>query len=33
MTWIDRAAEADLQVDRKVQLELVIEAFADSLAR
>jgi DNA polymerase-3 subunit delta' len=32
MTWIDRAAEADLQVDRKVQLELVIEAFADSLA-
>lgn len=33
MAWIDRAAEADLQVDRKVQLELVIEAFADSLAR
>lgn len=29
----DRAAEADLQVDRKVQLELVVEAFADSLAR
>jgi DNA polymerase III subunit delta' len=33
MTWIDRAAEADLQVNRKVQLELVVEAFADSLAR
>jgi len=33
MAWIDRATEADLQVDRKVQLELVIEAFADSLAR
>jgi DNA polymerase-3 subunit delta' len=33
MAWIDRAAEADLQVDRKVQLELVIEAFADALAR
>lgn len=33
MGWIDRAAEADLQVDRKVQLELVIEAFADSLGR
>ena len=33
MAWIDRAAEADLQVDRKVQLELVVEAFADSLAR
>ncbi|HEX3149152.1 MAG TPA: DNA polymerase III subunit [Gemmataceae bacterium] len=33
MAWIDRAAEADLQVDRKVQLELTIEAFADSLAR
>ena len=33
MDWIDRAAAADLQVDRKVQLELVIEAFADSLAR
>ena len=30
--WTDRAVEADLQVDRKVQLELVIEAFADSLA-
>jgi DNA polymerase III subunit delta' len=33
MAWIDRAADADLQVDRKVQLELVIEAFADALAR
>jgi DNA polymerase III subunit delta' len=33
MAWIDRATEADLQVDRKVQLELIIEAFADSLAR
>lgn len=33
MTWIERAAEADVQIDRKVQLELVVEAFADALAR
>jgi DNA polymerase-3 subunit delta' len=33
MAWIDRAAEANVQVDRKVQLELVVEAFADALAR
>lgn len=33
ITWIERATEADLQIDRKVQLELVIEAFADSLVR
>ena len=32
-TWIERATEADLQIDRKVQLELVIEAFADALVR
>jgi DNA polymerase III subunit delta' len=31
--WIERAAEADIQIDRKVQLELIFEAFADSLAR
>jgi hypothetical protein len=31
--WAERVAEADLQVDRKVQLELVVEACADSLAR
>ncbi|HKB02963.1 MAG TPA: DNA polymerase III subunit [Gemmataceae bacterium] len=31
--WADRVAEADSQVDRKVQLELVIEACADALAR
>jgi DNA polymerase-3 subunit delta' len=31
--WIERATEADLQIDRKMQLELVIEAFADALAR
>ena len=31
--WIDRATEADLQIDRKVQLDLVVEAFADTLAR
>lgn len=31
--WIERATDADLQIDRKVQLELVIEAFADALAR
>jgi DNA polymerase-3 subunit delta' len=33
MAWIDRAADAAVQVDRKVQLELAIEAFADALAR
>ncbi len=33
LTWIDRATEADLQIDRKVQLELIVEAFADALAR
>jgi hypothetical protein len=33
LAWADRVAEADLQVDRKVQLELVIEACADLLAR
>jgi DNA polymerase-3 subunit delta' len=32
MAWTQRATEADLQVDRKVQLELLIEGFADSLA-
>jgi DNA polymerase III subunit delta' len=32
LSWLERAAEADLQVDRKVQLELVVEAFADALA-
>jgi DNA polymerase III subunit delta' len=31
--WVERSTEADLQIDRKMQLELVIEAFADSLAR
>jgi DNA polymerase-3 subunit delta' len=33
MAWADRLGEADLQVDRKVQLDLVIEACADALAR
>jgi DNA polymerase-3 subunit delta' len=33
VAWIDRAAEADVQIDRKVQLDLVVEAFADSLGR
>lgn len=33
LAWIDRATEADVQIDRKMQLELVIEAFADALAR
>jgi DNA polymerase III subunit delta' len=32
VAWIDRAIEADLQVDRKLQLDLIVEAFADSLA-
>jgi DNA polymerase-3 subunit delta' len=33
VAWIDRATEADLRIDRKVQLDLVVEAFADTLAR
>lgn len=33
LAWIDRATEADLQIDRKVQLDLIVEAFADALAR
>jgi DNA polymerase III subunit delta' len=33
MAWIDRATEAALQVDRRVQLDLIVEAYADSLAR
>jgi hypothetical protein len=33
LAWIDRAAEADVQVDRKVQLELIVEALADAVAR
>jgi hypothetical protein len=32
VAWIDRATEADVQIDRKVQLDLIIEAFTDSLA-
>jgi hypothetical protein len=31
--WIDRAMEADLQIDRRVQLILVIEAFLDWICR
>jgi len=31
--WIDRALEADLQIDRRVQLILVIEAFLDWICR
>ena len=33
VAWIERAIEADLQVDRKVQLDLTMEALADALAR
>ena len=33
LTWIERATEANLQIDRKVQLELIVEAFVDALAR
>lgn len=31
--WADRAMDADLQNDRKVQLDLIVEAFADYLGR
>ncbi len=33
MEWIDRAMAADLQNDRKVQLDLIVDAFADYLGR
>jgi DNA polymerase III subunit delta' len=33
IAWADRAMEADLQNDRKVQLDLIVEAFADYLGR
>jgi hypothetical protein len=33
MTWIDRSTEAAIQVDRRVQLDLIVEAFADAIAR
>ena len=33
MAWIDRATEAARQVDRRVQLDLIVEAFSDALAR
>ncbi len=33
LAWIERALEADRQVDRRVQLVLVIEAFVDSMCR
>jgi DNA polymerase-3 subunit delta' len=33
MAWIDWATAADVQIDRKVQLDLVVEAFTDSLGR
>jgi DNA polymerase-3 subunit delta' len=33
IAWIDRAMDADVQIDRLVQLDLVVEAYADSLAR
>ena len=33
LAWIERTLEADRQVDRKVQLVLVIEAFVDAVCR
>jgi DNA polymerase-3 subunit delta' len=33
IAWIDRAGEADVQIDRKVQLELTVEALMDAMAR
>ncbi|HJZ90981.1 MAG TPA: DNA polymerase III subunit [Gemmataceae bacterium] len=31
--WVDRAIAADVQIDRKVQIDLIIEAFSDYLGR
>jgi hypothetical protein len=31
LDWLDRAMEADRQIDRRVQLVLVLEALADAL--
>lgn len=33
LSWIERALEADLHVDRRVQLVLTIEAFVDAMCR
>lgn len=33
IAWADRAMDADLQNDRKVQLDLIVEAFSDYLGR
>jgi len=33
LMWLDRAFEADMHIDRRVQLVLAIEAFVDALAR
>jgi DNA polymerase-3 subunit delta' len=33
LSWIDRVVEADLQISRMVQVELIVEACADALAR
>ena len=33
IAWANRAMDADLQNDRKVQLDLIVEAFADYLGR
>ncbi|MCE9533968.1 MAG: DNA polymerase III subunit delta' [Planctomycetes bacterium] len=33
LVWIERALEADLQIDRRVQLILIIEAFLDACCR
>ena len=33
LAWIERALEADLHIDRRVQLILAIEAFLDAICR
>jgi len=33
LDWLDRCLEADMQIDRRVQLVLVIEALADALGK
>lgn len=33
LAWLNRALEADLQISRMVQVELLVEAFADALGR
>ena len=33
IAWLNRAMEADIQISRMVQVELLVEAFTDALGR